>query len=43
MFKWISEWWTTFCVWRGTDAETWAHLTGKGHNPDDYIETERPL
>lgn len=42
MINWLKEWWETFWVWWYCDPETWNILTQKGHDPDDYVEVERP-
>jgi hypothetical protein len=41
LMDWITGWWTTFRIWRTTDAETWAILTGPT-DPNDFVEVERP-
>lgn len=41
MIRWISEWWTTWRVWRSLDVEARTILTSR-FNPDDFVEVERP-
>jgi hypothetical protein len=38
---WIRGWWTTWQVWSHADAEQREILLGK-HDPDDFVEAERP-
>lgn len=41
MISWIRSWWITFRVWRESDAETWAILTGP-IDPNDLVDAPRP-
>jgi hypothetical protein len=41
MWKWITEWWTTWRVWREADAETREILTSP-FDPDDFVDAEHP-